>query len=509
MVSKRLNKIVVVLMLFLSIINNTYANTIEEKLGTYNIYYHDDPISYVRYGEVRQKNYEYYYLNENGKEETVYCLELGAPGAEANNGYGVLVNEQVNDIKLASIIANAYPYKSLDELGLKTVSEARFAGQFAVWTYIDKLDLSKVSATEEEYQRVVDAINNIYNNGINSEYIPTSPVSIYATKNIATIDKIDSNYYSKEYTIAKNSNVESIILKSSNNDVIIVDENNKRVEELSKLQKFKVLIPVSSVKKDVNIELKFETKLKENVSLFGVSTIPNMQNVAITFSPMSNEDIDVNFSLKKVDSKIKIKKVDKDDENIKIEGVKFKISDSTTGKEYGEFVTDENGEIFLDMLDIGINKKTKIKIEEVEVPKGYYIDYDNNIKEIDIEFGKINEVVFKNQKIKGKIKIVKTSLYSNALSNISSNMPLEGAKFAVFDMNGNKVDELITDKDGVAISKELEFGKYKLKEVEAPKYYRLNDKEIEFEILKNGEEILINIKNDNIQIPKRLPNTGC
>ena len=508
--SKKISKIVAVVMLFLNVTNSIFASTIQDRFGSYSIYYHDDPISYVKYGTIKQKNYEYYYLDENGSEETVYCLNLGKEGAEKNNGYKLSANEVISDNVLASIIANAYPYKSIQELGLETVSEARFASQFAIWTYTSNLDLSILSANEEKYQRVVNAINNIYNNGVNGNSSISSLVQIHETNGVAGIDNINSNYYSKEYKIEKNSNVESIVLKSSNKDVIITDINNNIITDISCLDSFKVLVPVSIVNENINVNLNFETKLKENIALFGVAENEGMQNVAVTFSPISIQNLDVNFNVNKVDSVIKIIKVDKEDESIKIPGVKFKISDASTGKVYGEYVTDNNGEILIDVVsNLKLSKEGKIKIEEIEVPQGYYIDYDDNIKEVDVKFGNINSITFKNQKIKGTIKIVKTSLKDNLLSNILGDMPLEGAKFGIYDLNGNKIEEITTNKEGIAISSDLVFGKYKLKEIESPSYYKTNDNEIEFEISKNGEQILINVKNDNIEMPKRLPNTGC
>lgn len=510
MTKRKVNKVIIIMMLFANILNCIFASTIDDKLGEYSIYYHDDPISYVTYGTVRQKNYEYYYLDKNGEENTVYCLDLGVPGAEENNGYNVIANQEVQDLKISSIIENGYPYKSYQELGLDNVSEARFASQFAIWTYTNNLDLSKLKANDEKYQRVVNAINTIYKRGINSNYNVTSPVRIYETKSYFEIDELDSNYYSKEYNISKSFNVQSISLKFDNKDAILVDENNNKIKFFLNQKKFKVLVPVSSIKEDTSFNLYINSKLRENVSLFGVSKVPNMQNVAITLSPIRSDSLTVNMNIKKIKSLLKIVKIDKDDESLRIPGVKFRISDVASGKNYGEFVTDENGEIILDIIsDLGINLENKIRIEEVEVPKDYYIDYDNNVQDIDLTFGKTNEVIFKNEKSKGKIKIIKTSLGNNELSNISGNMPLKGAKFAIYDLKGNKLEELITNEEGIAISSDLLVGKYILQEIEAPRYYKLNDKKIDFEISKNGEEIIIKVKNDSIEVPKRLPNTGC
>ncbi len=514
MTRRKIKKIIIAIMLFANIISSVFASTLDPSFGAYNIYYHDDPISYVTYGTVSQKNYEYYYLDEYGNEQTVYCLNLGAPGAEDYNGYEVSANQTVqdalNDSVVSSIIANSYPYKSLEELRLSTVSEARFASQFAIWTYTSGLNLSLLYANLPEYQRVVDAINTIYSNGTSNSYNPTTPVELYEERIGMDLDKINSNFYSKKYIISKNANVESIKLKSSTQDVIITDEENHKIEELAGYDSFKVLIPVSSIKEDSNIKLEFETKLKENISLMGMSTIPAMQNVALTFEPVRIKDISINMDVKKLNSVLKITKVDKDNPSIKIPNVKFKITNARTGKEYGIFTTDSNGEITLDLIsDLKIDEECKVRVEEVEVPKEYYIDYDNNVKEIYLKFGTINNITFENKKAMGKIKILKTSVNGNELSNISADTPLEGAKFAIYDLEGNLLEELKTNKEGIAISKDLPVGKYILKEIEAPKYYKLDKKEIEFEITKNGVELLITVKNDNIDIPKRLPNTGC
>lgn len=511
MTRRKINKVIIVMMLFANILNVIFANTLDDKIGIYSVYYHDDPISYVTYNNVRQKNYEYYYLDENNEENTVYCLNLGMPGAEENNGYKVSANEAISDPKISSIIANAYPYKSVQELGLETISEARFASQFAIWTYTNNLDLGKIISNDIAYERVVNAIKNIYNNGSSTEYKAVLPVQVFESSNSNfDIDKIDSNYYSKEYIISKNFNVQSISIKSNNKDVILANEKNEKIKFFLNQERFKVLVPVSSVRDNKDIELKIDYKLKENVSLLGISQVENMQNVALTLSPIRKGNITLNMNIRKKDTILKIKKVDKDNENIKIQGVKFKISDANNGKVYGEFVTDKNGEISLDtILDLNMQKETKLNIEEIEVPKEYYIDYENNIKQVDIKFGKINEVEFKNKKATGRVKIIKTSINYNELSNISSNKPLKNAKFAIYDLKGNKLEELVTNEEGIAISNNLVVGKYKIQEIEAPKYYKLNDKKVEFEISKNGEEIIINVKNDNIEVPKRLPNTGC
>lgn len=73
-------------------------------------------------------------------------------------------------------------------------------------------------------------------------------------------------------------------------------------------------------------------------------------------------------------------------------------------------------------------------------------------------------LVFKNERIKGRIKIQKS------VSGILSDHPLslENAKFNILDESENIVDTLITDGTGQAESKELLYGIYSIVELSAP-----------------------------------------
>ncbi len=75
--------------------------------------------------------------------------------------------------------------------------------------------------------------------------------------------------------------------------------------------------------------------------------------------------------------------------------------------------------------------------------------------------------------LKGKIEITKTNEDGKALSNVS---------FMIKDMKGNVVDTLKTDENGKAVSKELDLGKYNVKETKTADGYILNTDEILVEI---------------------------
>ena len=184
--------------------------------------------------------------------------------------------------------------------------------------------------------------------------------------------------------------------------------------------------------------------------------------------------------------KVKIKKVDSNNDNKKLEGAKFKIEDSK-GKIVGELVTNEEGEAISKDLPIG-----NYTLVEVEAPKGYELLKDNIT--VKIEKDAVVEIKIGNKKLPdpmGKMKLVKVDISDK-------NKKLAGAKFKIEDSKGKIVGELVTNEEGEAISKDLPIGNYTLVEVEAPKGYELLKDNITVKIEKDA---VVEIKIGNKKLP--------
>ncbi|MGW6184724.1 SpaA isopeptide-forming pilin-related protein [Bacillus mycoides] len=187
--------------------------------------------------------------------------------------------------------------------------------------------------------------------------------------------------------------------------------------------------------------------------------------------------------------KIKIKKVDSNNDDKKLVGAKFHIEDSN-GKIVGELITDEKGEAISKDLPI-----ENYSLVEVEAPKGYELLKDKVA--VKIEKDKVIEMKIGNKKLPdpiGKIKLEK-------VDTNDKNKKLVGAKFHIEDSNGKVVGELITDEKGEAISKDLPIGNYSLVEVEAPKGYELLKDKVAVKVEKDK---VIEMKIGN----KKLPDPG-
>ncbi|ASI72918.1 SpaA isopeptide-forming pilin-related protein [Bacillus cereus] len=192
--------------------------------------------------------------------------------------------------------------------------------------------------------------------------------------------------------------------------------------------------------------------------------------------------------------KVKIKKVDSNNDNKKLEGAKFHIEDSK-GKIVGELVTNKEGEAISKDLPKG-----NYTLVEVEAPKGYEL-----LKEkitVKVEKDAVVEIKIGNKKLPdptGQFEIEK-------VDDKDINLKLQGAIFQVLDKEGKEVARLTTDEKGKVISSQLVLGKYTIKEIKAPNGYMLLRDPIEIEITEAVKTQKITVKNAKNNWV--IPNTG-
>lgn len=200
------------------------------------------------------------------------------------------------------------------------------------------------------------------------------------------------------------------------------------------------------------------------------------------------KELQIENELKK--GQIKVIKVDKDNNEVKLKGVKFNVLDKD-GKVLETIVTDKNGEA--ETSKYPIRDFQELKIQEVETLENYALDDEAHT--IKLEENQIKNITFENEKIKGKIKIVKTSEDDNIINGKKAGDPIADVKFAIYDKDHKLVQEITTDEKGIAISDTLLKGKYFIKEVKAGEWYLLNDKEFTTEIKVHKEVVEVDVTN--------------
>ncbi len=187
------------------------------------------------------------------------------------------------------------------------------------------------------------------------------------------------------------------------------------------------------------------------------------------------------------EGKLHIIKVDESEKPVA--GVKFEILDLNE-KVIDTMTTDENGKAESGELEAGT-----YYYREVSAPAGLVVDSSLHKFTIESDGQDVIEKVVNNF-VRGSIKILKLE--------DGTTKALAGAKFAIIDKDKNVIEELVTDENGYAQSKELIYGTYYFKEIEAPSGYIIDTTEYEFTIENDGdlvEPIVYNVK-------ARLPKTG-
>ncbi len=187
--------------------------------------------------------------------------------------------------------------------------------------------------------------------------------------------------------------------------------------------------------------------------------------------------------------------IKKDDENKPIQGVKFNVYDSNDNFII-QITTDENGQAGVKNLKMG-----DYYCKEVEAPEQYKMDPTPQSFKLQKD-GEVITLNFVNEKIKGSLKITKVD---------DTDKPIKDVKFQILDENKQVVEELVTDANGVAVSKELVPGTYYYKEVEAPFGYVLDSTEHKFEIDNSGTMVSKKVVNDTAKgklVINKYDNTG-
>ncbi|EKQ58234.1 MULTISPECIES: thioester domain-containing protein [unclassified Clostridium] len=113
-------------------------------------------------------------LRIEGSNNVTYCLEINR---NYPTGQNFSISDEINE-KLNNILAAGYPNRSVTELNLDNENEAYFATQIAIWSLISGYDVTMMKG---DNPKIIAAINNIYNDGINAKYNNVIQSKIYKT----------------------------------------------------------------------------------------------------------------------------------------------------------------------------------------------------------------------------------------------------------------------------------------------------------------------------------------
>ena len=287
----------------------------------------------------------------------------------------------------------------------------------------------------------------------------------------------------------KKGQIKVIKVDLDNNEIVIpnvefnvYDESGNIVDTLVTDEKGE------AISKKLPIDQEYTVKENKTNELYVLNDEP--QTVTLEY----NQITDLTFTNEKKKGQIEVIKVDKDNNELFLEGVTFEILDEQENV-VDTITTDSNGKAISKRLPID----QKYTLRET-ITKNEYV-LSEEIQTVELKENEISSLIFENEKIKGYLEITKID------SNTKS--PLKDTVFGIYDSNNNLVQEITTDIDGKATSNLLPIGKYYVKELKTGSpYFLLNEKTYEFEIIKNHETVPLVIENDATDIKVNVDKKG-
>ena len=184
-----------------------------------------------------------------------------------------------------------------------------------------------------------------------------------------------------------------------------------------------------------------------------------------------------------------------------IYGVSFLLYDASKNP-IGQYSSDDKGYVYIDDLP----GSGRYYLRELE-NDGYLVD--TQLKTVYVTDGTTTEITWENTAITGQIQITKTSEDYNSMNGWPAGTPIPGTEFEIYHYRtGNLVDTVRTDKNGVAVSKPLPLGRYKVVESKAAEFYGLDKTPIEVEIEHAGQIVKTAMTNKALYTNVSIKKTG-
>ena len=293
----------------------------------------------------------------------------------------------------------------------------------------------------------------------------------YKLTEISTNDNYVINKATFDVNVEYNKSTTQNIIndhKKGNLKIYKVDKDNHKIalgnvqfdlysEEFQKV--------IGTYTTDVNGEISIENLRTGNYKLIEKNTgkwYNLAEDTTVEVKWNTTEENTIENELKK--GQVKVIKVDKDNNEVKLQGVKFDVLDEN-GKVLETITTDENGEAYTSRY--AIRDYSKLTIREKETLQNYVLN--DTPQTVVLEAEQIKTVTFTNEIKKGQIKVIKVDQEKNEVK-------IKDVEFKVYDEDKNLVDTLITDENGEATSKRLRIDKkYIVQESKTLENYVLNE----------------------------------
>ena len=380
---------------------------------------------------------------------------------EVKNQENYILNTNQYDVELS--------FNSMKEI---TISNERKRGNLKI-IKVDKDDNNvaignvEFELYSEEQKKVIGKYTTDENGKIEIDNLRVGKYKL--------IEKKTNKFYNlgedAEIVIKWNEITEQVVeneLKKGKVKIVKVDAANENIK--LKDVEFEVLDNNDNVLETIKTNNEGEALTKE-YPIRDYSNIRIREIKTNEYYELNREPINIKLEANKVETiivknkkkqgQIRVVKIDKDNNEIRIPNVVFNVMD-LDGNIVEQLTTNENGEAISKELDID----KEYVVQEVKTLENYKLE--ETPQKILLKENQISDIVFENEKKKGKIQIIKVDKDDNTIR-------IPNVVFQIKDEKNNIVDTIKTDKNGEAVSKELPIDqKYTILEISTGKEYVLN-----------------------------------
>ena len=477
MLKKNIKKILAILMLLIIAISNMQGIVMAKEIG--------DSAKLVKIGDCNlnvQFKFDsgwsdikghYIGYSDGGNIYPAYCISHGLDGVDEIGSYSVDLTKILDDERVYRVVINGFPYKTPSQLGVVDDYDAYLATKQAIYCVLLGRDVRAVyRGKNNSGNRVVDAIESLTHIGrYGSQRFNKPNISISRVGDL--VEK--ENTYEQEFNVSSDIQISNYGIVATANmpeGAYIADTSGNSNTNFNAGNNFKMIIPKSSMDKDLNATLNITTRCKTYPVFFGKTNISGSQNYAITTDPYGDYAAKTNLNVKTNTGVIKIVKTD-DETHKAIEGVTFQLS-KEDGTVIANATTNKDGIATFSSLYRG-----KYILKEIETNEKYILN--TNEFSVNVEYNKTSTLNIENEHKKGNVKVYKIDKDNNRVV-------LGNVEFQLYSHEFEKViGTYYTDVDGELYIENLRIGDYSLIETKTNKWYNLaedTDVEIEWYLTK-------------------------
>lgn len=492
---KNKKKIVYIILLIVYLVNAFSGIVSATQINDAQIIDMGDCGYHLQFWDTKQNAWSYIITtlvgyNYQGQTHYAYCLNADRHGVGEESSYNVNISTLLDDVKVWRTITAGFPYRSAAQLGCSTNEDAFVATKQAVYCILYGYNPeTRYNGGDARGVQIKNAIINLVNEGRNGTRTPQSAnVSVNRVGDLVR----NGDWCYQEMSVSSFVNMGSYNVTATNglpDGSKIVNMNNQDQTAFGGGEHFKIAIPTNKVVNNIDVTVAVRARCETYPVFFGSAPSSNLQNYALTFDPMADEQGINQFTIDTHKSTIKVIKEDAE-LKYRIPNVVFDFR-YVAGEEIGRYTTDSNGEITIDKLRPGT-----VIAKELETDQNYILN--DKEQEIYLSYADSQVKSVENERKRGNLQVYKIDKDNNKIT-------LGNVEFDLYSHEQQKViGTYYTDVNGEIYIEDLRVADYSLIEKKTNKWYNLSENtELKIEWKKTTEVTVENeLKKSQVKVIK-------